>query len=222
LPPIFRGDEEGKGKRKKGKKWNQRRKRRGSFETRRELKKMFRVPFRRLVSHPKACFSSAAATSPLDFVPIPEPELNPLFETAQSALNKSCYLNIDWRIIETETVETAVKRMVAHDIGALAVTSEHDGVVVGVLSERDYLNKVAFLDKVPSSTTVAEIATMGVSNLVSVTRGNPIDKCMEKMLAREIRHLLVREKETNEIVGMISVKVRDRTRLPLMPLAAST
>ena len=29
---------------------------------------------------------------------------------------------------------------------------------------------------------------------------------MEKMLAREIRHLLVREQETSEIVGMISVK----------------
>jgi signal-transduction protein with cAMP-binding, CBS, and nucleotidyltransferase domain len=149
---------------------------------------------------------SAVPTSPLDFQPIPEPELNPLYETAQSALNKSCYLNIDWQIKESDSVATAVKRMVAHDIGALAVTSDTDGTVLGVVSERDYLNKVAFLDKSPGDTKVAEVATMGVANLVSVTRGNPIDKCMEKMLAREIRHLMVREKETSEIVGMISIK----------------
>ena len=149
---------------------------------------------------------SARSFSSLDFQPIEEPELNPLFETAQSALNKSCYLNIDWRIKETEPVSTAVKHMVAHDIGALGVSCATTDQIIGVISERDYLQKVAFLEKDPNSTTVAEIATMGVSNLVSVTRGNPIDKCMEKMLAREIRHLLVREQETSEIVGMISVK----------------
>lgn len=149
---------------------------------------------------------SARSFSSLDFQPIEEPELNPLFETAQSALNKSCYLNIDWRIKETEPVSKAVKRMVAHDIGALSVSCATTNQIIGVISERDYLQKVAFLEKDPNSTTVAEIATMGVSNLVSVTRGNPIDKCMEKMLAREIRHLLIREKETSEIVGMISVK----------------
>ena len=36
----------------------------------------------------------ARLSSGLDFVPIPEPELNPLYETAQSALDKSCYLKV--------------------------------------------------------------------------------------------------------------------------------
>ena len=36
---------------------------------------------------------------------------------------------------------------------------------------------------------------------------NPIDACMEKMLASDVRHLLVRKsKEDATIVGMISVK----------------
>mmetsp|Transcript_4649 Transcript_4649/g.7938 ORF Transcript_4649/g.7938 Transcript_4649/m.7938 type:complete len:179 (-) Transcript_4649:147-683(-) len=142
----------------------------------------------------------------IDFEPIPEPPLNPLFETAQSALDKSCYLKINWKIDETEPVSTAVKRMVANDIGALAVTEKGSDVVTGILSERDYLNKVAFLGLDPEKTTVGEVCVNGAANLVTVTRGNPIDRCMEKMLARDIRHLLVRRKEDDVIVGMISVK----------------
>ena len=64
-----------------------------------------------LRSRPALRTISARSFSSLDFQPIEEPELNPLFETAQSALNKSCYLNIDWRIKETEPVSTAVKHM---------------------------------------------------------------------------------------------------------------
>jgi len=36
---------------------------------------------------------------------------------------------------------------------------------------------------------------------------NPIDACMEKMLASDVRHLLVRKSKSDPtIVGMISVK----------------
>ena len=62
------------------------------------------------------------------------------------------------------------------------------------------------MGKDPKTTTVGEICVSGVENLVTVTRGNPIDRCMEKMLARGTRHLLVRRKEDDVIVGMISVK----------------
>ena len=37
----------------------------------------------------------------------------------------------------------AIHRMVANDIGALAVTHKVHGDVIGVISERDYLNKVS-------------------------------------------------------------------------------
>lgn len=115
----------------------------------------------------------------IDFEPIPEPPLNPLFETAQSALEKSCYLKINWKCSEDDLVIDAVKRMVAHDIGALAVTSKGDDAVAGIFSERDYLKKVAFLNKDPTTTKVGEVATMGgFANLVTVTRMNPIDRCM--------------------------------------------
>ena len=79
-------------------------------------------------------------------------------------------------------------------------------MVTGVFSERDYLKKVAFLNMDPNTTKVGEVCTQGAANLVTVTRGNPIDRCMEKMLARGVRHLLVRRKEDDVIVGMLSVK----------------
>lgn len=58
----------------------------------------------------------------------------------------------------------------------------------------------------PTKTKIGEVCTHGRSNLVTVTRGNPIDRCMEKMLARGVRHLFVRRKEDDVIVGLLSVK----------------
>ena len=114
----------------------------------------------------------------LEFVPV-ELRADPLDETARSALAKSSYTTIDWRINETSPMEEAIRRMSANSIGALAVTS-NNGDVVGVVSETDYLNKVGCLVKDPANITcnitVGEVATMGKSNLVSVTLDNPIDK----------------------------------------------
>jgi len=100
--------------------------------------------------------------------------------------------------------------MAAHKIGALAVTKENGeaGEVVGIISERDYMNKVGVLGLTSKETKVHEICTYGRANLVSVSVGNPIDKCMRKMLDSNVRHLLVREKKDKSapFVGLISVK----------------
>jgi len=134
------------------------------------------------------CFSSVAEKIPVVEGGFSDPKLseipNPLYETAQSALNSSCYLSIDWKISEDKPVIEAIHRMVANKIGALAVTGEGDGIVKGIVTERDYLNKVAFLGKNSSETTISEIST-SFPNLVTVSRENPID---------------------SEIMGMISVK----------------
>jgi signal-transduction protein with cAMP-binding, CBS, and nucleotidyltransferase domain len=131
--------------------------------------------------------------------------VDPRDETARSAFAKSCYLKIDWRINQKSTVKEAVSRMAAYKIGALAVVDD-SGDVVGVLSERDYLKKITFLGRKSKDTKVSEIATMGKANLVSVTLDNPIDNSMKKMLERNVRHLLVREKDSGKIVGMLSVR----------------
>jgi signal-transduction protein with cAMP-binding, CBS, and nucleotidyltransferase domain len=135
-------------------------------------------------------------------------EADPIDENAASAFSKSCYQNIDWKIDYKDNVSNAVKRMTAGRIGCLGVTK--DGNVVGVISERDYLNKIALLEKDPNTVKVEQICTFGEANLVKVRMNDNIDKCMEKMLGRDIRHLLVMENKADgsdgSIVGMISIK----------------
>ncbi len=98
----------------------------------------------------------------------------------------------------------AVKMMTANNVGCLGVTQNNS--VVGVISERDFLNKVAFLGKNADDVKVSEICTFGAANLVTVKLGDNIDICMQKMLGRDIRHLLVEENASDSIVGMISIK----------------
>ena len=94
---------------------------------------------------------------------------------------KSCYVRIDWKINQGKTVHEAIKVMSANNIGALGV-SDDKGEVVGIISERDYLNKVGLVGKTSRDTLIKEIATMGKANLVSVTLDNPIDACERKMI----------------------------------------
>jgi len=145
--------------------------------------------------------------SSLDFQPI-EILPDPLDETARSAFAKSCYLNMNWKISENATVFDAINRMVAYKIGALAVTKGDldSNEVIGIISERDYLSKVGHMGRTSKTTFIREVATMGKANLISVTLDNPIDACMRKLLASNVRHLLIREKNTGTFVGMISIK----------------
>ena len=70
-------------------------------------------------------------------------------QTTVSALKvfeNSCYHKIDFKINEESNVKEAVMRFSAFNIGCLVVTDKLDRVV-GVCSERDYITKVAVMDK---------------------------------------------------------------------------
>lgn len=177
-----------------------------SFYTSRMLAKSL-FSFARIGANKCHHVSRMAKFSSLDFTPLPDPPMDPLEETARTAFEKSCYLKIDWKVSEDAPVEHAISLMTANKIGCLGVTKGYgkDGEVIGVVSERDFIKKVALLGKSVSDTKISEICTHG-ANLVSVTLDNPVDKCMKKMLSRDIRHLLIREKETGKFVGMLSIK----------------
>ena len=53
--------------------------------------------------------------------------------------------------------------------------------VIGVVSERDYLTKVALLGKASKSTPVIQICTSGDANLVTVAEDESVDDCMKKV-----------------------------------------
>jgi predicted transcriptional regulator len=124
-----------------------------------------------------------------------------------SALNvfqKSCYYKIDFKISETATVKEAVTRFTAFNIGCLAVTDKNNKVV-GVCSERDFINKVASLDKLTNEVKVKDICTYGPSIIIA-KKSDTLESCMNKMMFKDIRHLLVIDDNDEDFIGMISIK----------------
>ena len=92
----------------------------------------------------------------------------------------------------------AVKRMVDANVGSLLV--KDDGVVAGIVSERDYLRRVARDGPTGDEVTVGEIMS---SPLIVVSPDTPIDECMALMTDRRIRHVPV--VEDGDVVGIVSI-----------------
>ena len=123
--------------------------------------------------------------------------------SALTVFNESCYHKIDFKIRDDRTANEAVKRFAAFNIGCLAVTDESDQVV-GVVSERDYINQVSAVGKDDKKVTIRDICTY-TPNVIIAKKDDTVEQCMNKMLFKDIRHLLVMDDSTNECVGMISI-----------------
>ena len=92
----------------------------------------------------------------------------------------------------------AVKQMVDANVGSLLVTE--DGRIVGIVTERDYLRRVALEGRDEHEAAVHEIMS---TPLVVVTRETTVDECMSLMTERRIRHLPVAEED--EVIGLVSI-----------------
>ena len=92
----------------------------------------------------------------------------------------------------------AVKRMVDANVGSLLVTEDDD--IVGIVTERDYLRRVALEGRDENEAAVSEIMS---APLVVVSPETTIEECMALMTERRIRHLPVVEDE--EVVGLVSI-----------------
>ncbi len=102
------------------------------------------------------------------------------------------------RIDAGASVLEAVKQMIEANIGSLLVTK--DGETAGIVTERDYLRRVAHEGPTDEEVTVEEIMS---SPLIVVTPETTIDECMALMTDRRIRHVPV--VEGSEVVGMVSI-----------------
>ena len=102
------------------------------------------------------------------------------------------------KIEASATVFDAIKRIVELNVGSILVTEGDQ--VVGIMTERDYLRKVAVHGRTSHDTTVGEIMS---SPLVYVTPQTTIDESMAIMTDRRIRHLPV--VEDDDVVGSISI-----------------
>jgi CBS domain-containing protein len=102
------------------------------------------------------------------------------------------------KIEKSATVFEAITKIVEANVGSILVTE--DDKVVGIMSERDYLRKVALQGRTSHDTTVGEIMS---TPLIYVTPETTIEESMAIMTDRRIRHLPV--VENDEVIGIISI-----------------
>jgi CBS domain-containing protein len=103
-----------------------------------------------------------------------------------------------YSIVSTITVFEALRVMGEKNVGAVLVIE--DGVLKGILSERDYARKIVLKDKSSKKTPVSEIME---SEVVTVTPSDNLDYCMGLMSQNRIRHLPVIENDT--VIGLVSI-----------------
>jgi CBS domain-containing protein len=96
------------------------------------------------------------------------------------------------------TVFEALKVLGEKNVGAIMVIEE--GVLKGILSERDYARKIVLKNKSSRETFVHEIME---KEIITVKPTDDIEYCMELMTSERIRHLPVLD--NNKVVGVISI-----------------
>ena len=102
------------------------------------------------------------------------------------------------KIDASATVFEALKKVVEQNVGSILVT--RDDEVVGIMTERDYLRKIAIFGRTSHDTLVGEIMS---SPLIYVTPETTVEESMAIMTDRRIRHLPV--VENDEVVGIVSI-----------------
>jgi CBS domain-containing protein len=103
-----------------------------------------------------------------------------------------------WTVQKDSTVLEALQVMAEKRTGSVVVM---DGdKVAGIFTERDFARKVGLSEMKPSAVKVSEVMT---SQLVTVSKNDSVNQCMEYMTEKRIRHLPVFE--DGRLVGIVSI-----------------
>lgn len=95
------------------------------------------------------------------------------------------------------TLHSAAQMMAKHGIGSLAVRSA--GAIIGILSERDLVLRLASGAGAVVATTVRD----AMHELHEIDWDDDVRHAMTLMTDRQVRHLLVRRQ--GELVGIVSI-----------------
>ena len=102
-------------------------------------------------------------------------------------------------IAPDSSVFDAIKLMAEKAIGSLVVLDDEDNLA-GIVTERDYARKVIIKGRSSKETSVSEIMS---TNIITASSDHTVDKCMEVMTERKIRHLPV--VEDDRVIAMVSI-----------------
>lgn len=97
------------------------------------------------------------------------------------------------------SMRAAIGMMVEKKIGALPVLE--DGKLVGIISERDMMNHLA---EEGEAMLEIPVSTFMTRNVVTVPAETPLEECMQTMINRNFRHLLVTEE--GKFLGVVSMR----------------
>ncbi len=98
----------------------------------------------------------------------------------------------------TDSVLDALKMMTEKNISALLIMDNDD--LLGIFTERDYARKIVLHGKSSNTTPLSEAMT---KNPITVSPADSIERCMELMTDKHIRHLPVMD--GNKVAGMVSI-----------------
>jgi CBS domain-containing protein len=101
-------------------------------------------------------------------------------------------------ISSERTVYEAVEKMAEKNIGALLVLE--DERLLGIITERDYLDKVILKGRTSKGTKVKVIMSTDID---TVNPSDTVERCLEMMTDGKFRHLPVLEEK--KVVGIVSI-----------------
>jgi CBS domain-containing protein len=108
----------------------------------------------------------------------------------------------DRRVYSVEadsSVLEAARFMMEHNIGALPVL--RNGELVGIFSERDIMNRVVAIGRMPGTTRVAEVMT---ANPKSVSVTETVENSLFLMREHGFRHLPITDGK--QLKGLVSLR----------------
>lgn len=115
--------------------------------------------------------------------------MSPIYDLVKD--RKVCSIEADRTVLE------AARHMMEQRIGALPVL--RNGELVGIFSERDIMNRVVAVGRLPGTTKVSEVMT---ANPKAVDVNETIENCLYLMREFGFRHLPI--VDGKELKGLVS------------------
>ncbi|MGY4385372.1 CBS domain-containing protein [Pedobacter sp. UYP24] len=101
-------------------------------------------------------------------------------------------------VAENSSVLSGLQLMMERNVSALLITKED--VLTGIFTERDYARKIILHGKTSADTSIHEVMT---ADPITVQPADSIEKCMQIMTDKHIRHLPVMK--DGNLLGMVSI-----------------